>query len=267
LLSVLQRRFSIPVRGFADLALKTEQPDGVFVIDVAVVQQPGRADDIGFMVMDEDNWKLWKHNEQSIRAGATVTMLPRPTFFIKANLSHGSFAFRPPRVGSYYGILDNTYSMLTSKVIEVKAYWMWFEDARLRFIERVLKTRKWDDIWALIKNAETALDDGKTIDCCNALRMALISVWAKVFEIVTGEKLPIEKGKTPDVGTLAGRLAQKGASEDSLSVIKRIWSYVSELAHVEKAEARPPDLIDTSLAFRLTIAAIPYLLRLLPEEQ
>ena len=97
--------------------------------------------------------------------------------------------------------------------------------------------------------------------------MALISVWAKVFKTVTGEKLPIEKGKTPDVGTLAGRLAQKGASEDSLSVIKRIWSYVSELAHVEKAEARPPDLIDTSLAFRLTIAAIPYLLRLLPEEQ
>jgi len=267
LLSVLQQRFSIPVREFTDFVLKIEQPDGIFVIDIEVVQQPGRTDDIGFMVMDEENWRLWKHNQQAIKAGATATILPKPSRFISARLSHGPFTFRPPRAGSYYGILDNTYSVLTPKVVDVKAYWMWFEDARLRFIERILKTRKWDDIWVLIKNAETALHDEKTIDCCNALRMALISVWAKAFEIATGEKLEIERGRTPDVGTLASRLTQEGASENSVGVIKRIWSYVSELAHVEKAEARPPKLVDTALAFGLTIAAILYLLHLIPEDR
>ncbi len=267
MLSVLQQRFTIPTRKFADFALETGQPDGVFLIEVEVVQQPGKSDDVGLVVVDEENWKLWKHNQHAIGAGATPTALEKPTTFTTAKLSHGTVAFTPPQAGSYYGILDNTYSTWTSKVVDVKAYWMWFEDARFRFIDRALKARKWDDISTLIANAKAALETGGTVDACNALRMALIATWANVFEVVTGQKPPFEKGKTPDVGFLGGGLTQKGVSEDSVSVIKRIWSYVSELAHVEKAQARPPSIEDTSFGFGLTISAILHLLRLLPEER
>jgi hypothetical protein len=264
LLSVLKQRFSIPTREFAEFALDTMLPDGIFVVDLEVVQQPGRADDVGFMVMDQENLKLWKYNQQAMKAGATATALPRPRSMISAMLSHGAFAFRPPQAGSYYCILDNTYSVLTPKVVDVSASWMWFEDARFRFIERVLKAQKWDDIWALMKSAEGSLDGGKTIDCCNALRMSLMSVWAKVCEVVTGEKVSLDKGKTPDVGILANYLTQRGVSEQSIAVIRRVWSYISELAHVEKAEARPPSTADTSFAFGLTVPCILYLLRLIP---
>jgi len=216
------------------------------------------------MVMDEENLVLWKHNQQAIKAGATATALPRPTSIISAKLSHGAFAFRPPGAGSYYCVVDNTYSVLTPKVVDVSASWIWFEDARFRFIERVLKTQKWDDILELMKGAESALDSGKTIDCCNALRMSLISVWMKVCEVVAGERVSLEKGKTPDVGILANCLTQRGVSEESIAVIRRVWSYVSEMAHVEKAEARPPSTADASFAFGLTVSSILYLLRLMP---
>ena len=55
---------------------------------------------------------------------------------ISAQLSHGAFALRPPQAGSYYCVLDSTYSMLTSKVVDVSASLMCFEDARFRFIEK-----------------------------------------------------------------------------------------------------------------------------------
>lgn len=263
----MQQRFTIATREFADFPLKTERPDGVFLIEVEVVQQPGKLDDVGLIVLDEENWKLWKHNQQAIRAGATPTALEKPTSFTTARLSQGTVAFTPPKAGSYYGVVDNTYSTWTSKVVDLRAYWMWFEDARFRFIERALKARKWGGISTLIADAKAALESGRTADSCNALRMALIATWANVFEIVTGQKPPFEKGKTPDVGSLGSGLTQKGVSEDSVSVIKRIWSYVSELAHVEKAEARPPRVEDASFGFGLTIAAVLHLLRLLPEER
>jgi hypothetical protein len=264
LLSVLKQRFSIPVRESAEFVLDTRWPDGIFVVDLEVVQPPGRADDIAIMVMDQENLKLWKYNQQAVRAGATTTRLPRPTSMISAKLSHGAFAFRPPQTGSYYWVLDNTYSVLTPKVVDVSASWMWFEDAGFRFIERILNAQKWGDIWALMKSAEDSLDSGKTIDCCNALRMSLISVWTKVCEVVTGEKVSLDKGKTPDVGILANYLTQRGVSEQSVAVIRRAWSYVSELAHVEKADARPPSTADTNFAFGLTVPCILYLLRLIP---
>lgn len=89
LLSVLKQRFSIPVREFAEFTLDTMWPDGIFVVDLEVVQQPGRADDVGFMVMDQENLKLWKYNQQAMKAGATTTALPRPRSTISAMLSLG----------------------------------------------------------------------------------------------------------------------------------------------------------------------------------
>ena len=64
---------------------------------------------------------------------------------ISAKLSPRAFAFRPPQAGSYYCVLDSTYSMLTPKVVDVSASWMWFEDARFRFIQRVLRPQKWGE--------------------------------------------------------------------------------------------------------------------------
>jgi hypothetical protein len=266
LLQVLEQRYSIPVRQFADFTLETDQADGVFLVEVEIVQQPGKSDDVGVLVFDDENWKLWRHNQQAIKAGATATVLEKPHSFADLKLIRGAVAFSPPKTGTYHGILDNTYSVWTPKVVQLRAYWMWFEDSRFRFIDHALKKRKLNDIANLIDNAKAALESGRTIDVCNSLRMALVSLWAKVIEIKTGQKAPLEKGKTPDVGSLGDGLTQEGMAEDSVSVIKRVWSYASELAHVEKTEARPPAIDDANFAFGLTVAATIRLLRLLPEE-
>jgi len=263
---ILQRRLSIQPRDFVELPLETNFVEGVFLISVEVIQQPRRTDDIELVVMDEDNWKVWRHNLDAVRAGANVSRLPAPATFTSTRGLRGNFYLRPPNPGVYHLVLSNIYSLATSKLVDVSVDWLWFEDAGLRIIERILKKNGWNDYWKLIKDAKTALDNEKTLECCYHSREALISIWIKLSEVISKEKIVLEKGKTPDIRELKRLFVNGGIPEGDTVLTSQIWSYVSELTKVEKKTAKPPPVEEAALALGVVKSAILYLLRMLPRE-
>jgi len=263
---ILQRRLFIQPRDFIELPLETNFVEGAFLISAEVIRQHRRTDDIELLVMDEDNWKVWIHNLDAIRAGADVSRLSAPATFTSARGLHGNFYLIPPNPGVYHLVLSNIYSLATSKVVDVSVDWLWFEDAGLRIIGRILKKKGWDDYWKLIKDAKTALDEEKSLECCYHSREALISIWVKLSEVISKEKIVLEKGKTPDIRELKRLFVNGGIPEGATALTSQIWSYVSELTKVEKKMAKPPTAEEAALALGVVKSAILYLLRMLPEE-
>ena len=133
------------------------------------------------------------------------------------------------------------------------------------FIQQKLQELSWIDIARELDNALKAFEEGRTGDCCNNLRMGLITALVKIYELFERQQAPTPPGKTTDIGPLMNTLEQHGFSGDNCSMIRRTWSYVSERAHIEKRSGKLPQESETRYAIQTTFAAIEFLLRFLSE--
>lgn len=84
---------------------------------VKVIQQSGRTDlDIGFSVMDDDNYHRW------------LLRQPNSAFIIAPKFNFGTLTFMPSNIGRYHAVLDNRYSVFTGKEIQFNIYETWIEE-------------------------------------------------------------------------------------------------------------------------------------------
>jgi len=81
------------------------------------VLQNGRTDlDIGFSVLDDDNYHKW------------LARQPSSAFLIAHRFKYGTMIFTPSAVGTYHAILDNRYSVFTGKQVDFNISESWLEE-------------------------------------------------------------------------------------------------------------------------------------------
>jgi hypothetical protein len=131
----------------------------------------------------------------------------------------------------------------------------------LVYVEQKLTSLGWREAYRELYRALVAFEDGRMPDCCNNLRMGLITVWIKVCENLEGKSMQVQVGKTVDMGPLNKCLKQHGLSEDSIGMIGRTWSYVSDRAHIEKRGGQAPPESEVRYGVQLTFATVEYLLK------
>lgn len=108
--------------GFARIPFEIQQikPQHTICFMINVWQPSGRTDlDIGFSVMDEDNYEKW------------LLKQPSSAYVIAPRFKFGTIAFMPQNVGRYYAVLDNRYSILTGKTVMFGIYETWTEEKEL----------------------------------------------------------------------------------------------------------------------------------------
>ena len=96
------------------------KPQGTINFVIQVIQPSGRTDlDIGFSVMDDDNFQRW------------LLRQPNSAFVIAPRFISGTLVFMPQKVGRYYAVLDNRYSVLTGKGVFFGIYETWQEEKEI----------------------------------------------------------------------------------------------------------------------------------------
>jgi hypothetical protein len=113
-------RVSIPAgpEGFAEFpfAIMEIKPQHIISFTINVLQN-GRTDlDVGFSVMNDDNYHKW------------LARQPSSAFLIAHRFKYGTTSFMPSNVGLYHAVLDNRYSIFTRKEVEFSMYEMWLEE-------------------------------------------------------------------------------------------------------------------------------------------
>ena len=66
------------------------------------------------------------------------------------------------------------------------------------FIERKLQELNWSDVLRELNLAMSVFEENRMSDCCNNLRMALITLLAKMYELLEKRPPPIQPDKTPN---------------------------------------------------------------------
>lgn len=130
------------------------------------------------------------------------------------------------------------------------------------YVEQKLMSLGWEEARKELDKALEAFKEYRLSDCCNNLRMGLATVWIKVCEKL-GKLIPMQEGKTMDIGALNKCLKDHGLPDDSIGMVGRTWSYVSDRAHIEKRHGRPPSEHEVQYGIQLTFATIEYLLKLI----
>ena len=130
------------------------------------------------------------------------------------------------------------------------------------YVEQKLTSLRWREAWRELDRALEAFEDGRMPDCCNNLRMGLITAWIKVCEKLEGKPMPVQVGKTVDIGPLNKCLKEHGLPDDSIGMIGRTWSYVSDRSHIEKKGGQAPSELEVRYGIQLSFATIEHLLRL-----
>jgi hypothetical protein len=112
----------IPSGMTVDIKLDPKETDGYYVFDVKVVDMPGGRNDIQVLVYDEDGYRVFLDAIKNAPAGTSRPPKPRP--LASAKLYWGALYFHPSSRGAHFLILDNSYSRLTLKKVELKVNWI-----------------------------------------------------------------------------------------------------------------------------------------------
>jgi hypothetical protein len=155
-------------------------------------------------------------------------------------------------------LLGTTLDLL----ISFNASRIMFPVPNIVYIEQKLSSLGWREAWRELDKALEGFEDGRMSDCCNNLRMGLIIVWIKVCEKLEGKPIPTQVGKTVDIGPLNKCLETHGLPEDTIGMVSRTWSYVSDRAHIEKRGGQAPSELEVRYGIQLAFATIEHLLRL-----
>lgn len=96
------------------------KPQNIIRFTINVLQN-GRTDlDIGFSVLDDDNYHKW------------LARQPSSAFLIAHRFKYGTMIFTPSAVGTYHAILDNRYSVLTGKQVDFSISESWLEEKEVK---------------------------------------------------------------------------------------------------------------------------------------
>lgn len=254
---------SIPAGQYWSLQLPVTDIEGFYIFEVDVEQKRRVLDDVRVEVMDDDNAKLWDFRLSAIRAGARAGALPSYTTFTSAKLAWGTLSFRPPSLGRYHIILDNSHSTHTPKDVILKAYWVPQEWLARRAVREATARLGWTEAWRLFTQAEVDLENGKLSNSCDNMRKALLVLWVNVCEALSKKSVMLDAGKSPDVGVLKEKLSPY-AADYVIGQLSHVWSMSSELAHIEKRGGKEPPLNEVIYALRLVYSSAAFLVSLVP---
>ena len=254
-------RISIPARNYWSLELPVSDVEGFYIFQVNVEQKRQVLDDVGALIMDDDNFKVWEFRLKAIRAGARAAELPSYATFTSVKLSWGTLSFRPQSPGRYHIVLDNTHSTFTSKDVILNIYWVSSEWSARRSVREAMNRLNWTEVWRLFEQSEADLENGKLSNSCDNMRKALVVLWVKVCEALSKKPVTLEAGKSPDVGALKEKLSPY-APDYAIGQLSHIWSMASELAHIEKGGGKEPPLNEVIYAFRLVYSSAAFLVSL-----
>ena len=112
----------IPSEKHVDIKLDPQVSGGYYVFEVNVIDMPGGRNDIRILVYDEDSYKNVPLNLSKGQTGSSKPQTPSP--LLSAKLYWGKLYFKPTFVGTYFLILDNTYSQFTLKKVDLKVHWI-----------------------------------------------------------------------------------------------------------------------------------------------
>lgn len=120
---LLLTRVSVPSgpEGFVEypFEIKEIKPQHTVGFTINVLQN-GRTDlDVGFSLMDDDNYHRW------------LAKQPSSAFLIAHRFKYGTMSFMPSDTGLYHAVLDNRYSVFTGKEVGFSIYEMWLEEKKV----------------------------------------------------------------------------------------------------------------------------------------
>jgi hypothetical protein len=129
------------------------------------------------------------------------------------------------------------------------------------YIKQKLVSLGWKNAWRELDRAIRAFEENRTADCCNNLRMGLITTLVKAYEHFEKQQAPTLPGKTTDITPLIKSLQKHKVPKDATSMIRQSWSYVSERAHIEKRGGIQPSRPETLYGLQVTFAAVEFILK------
>lgn len=109
--------------GYVEYSFEIEKikPKHRLAFEIDVSQPLGRTDlDIGLSVMDDDNYHKWLRDQ------------PSTAYIVASRFKFGTLTFYPPKIGLYHAVLDNRYSVFTSKDVFFNIYETWLEEKAIR---------------------------------------------------------------------------------------------------------------------------------------
>jgi hypothetical protein len=247
---------------YTSIPLQVHTIEGFYLFQTTVGQAPQRVDDIIVNIFDEPAFRIWEHNREAIKRGASPNALPSPKSLLKAKVVSASLSFIPPAPGTFYLVLDNTHSQFTAKNLQVRIHWIWTASPLIFQLHKRLTELGWKEVWSLLSKAIGSMREKELKQCCDWLRTGLLTLWIDVVEFRTKRKPDLDAGKTPDIGELAKLTVGIGVPDYMVTPLRVIWSLASELAHTEKRGGQEPQIDYTVFAYDLTLAAAGFLLSL-----
>lgn len=260
---VYENTIPLQVNGQFDIKLNAISLDGFFVINIETIQDRGDNDDIMVEVLDEENYRLFVSNKQAIRAGATQSRLKQPVYELFVKVYWGDIYFKPQLNKKYYLVLDNSHSGYKNKTIQVKLEWKSEITEGLTFIKTNLEYFKWPDLWQMYEKATEYGNQKDFVGVCDTLRTIIIILWTRVCEKLSNTTIKIPEGKSVDTKSLENILQENKIPEHIISFIRRTWSLVSELSHIEKTDGKEPTQNETRLALISSQSVIFYLISII----
>lgn len=228
------------------------------IIDVQVIQLPGRVDDVEFFLLDEQNYAIYQQRKNALASGETVV---QNWFFVrKGRIVQGQLFFLTNHMGTHYLVLDNSHSAFKEKTVIVKIYNQLPVTASFEAIKKELSTRQWHEAARHLENASLELTEGRLENCCNSLRVAFGTILLEITESLTNTKTMPQKGKSFPITDLMMQLEAHGVPNEISGILKRHWSLVSEGLHAEKNKGHPPTEQNVRFAFTLILDSIHYML-------
>lgn len=96
------------------------------LINLNVWQGATKNQDIRFYIFDKFNYDIWLKMLEAEDKGERDYAKPSALVNVP-KIIRGELIFRPPSNGTYYAVLDNTYSRFMSKTVAMKMIETWYE--------------------------------------------------------------------------------------------------------------------------------------------
>ncbi len=229
------------------------------IIDVQVIQLPGRVDDVEFFLLDEQNYAIYQQRKNALASDQTAVQ-NRFGFVRKGRIVQGQLFFLTNHMGTLYLVLDNSHSAFKEKTVIVKIYKQLPVTASYEAIKKDLSIRQWHEAARHLENASLELTEGRLENCYNSLRVAFGTILLEIVESLTNTKIMAQKGKSFPITELMMQLEAHGVPNEISGILKRHWSLVSEGLHAEKNRGHPPTEQNVRFAFTLILDSIHYML-------
>lgn len=263
-----QHTASIQVGRYWYLPIDVQSLDESFMlINVTTRQErPGFNDDIIVYIFDKMNFlKYQKHADARANNRGTIGLDPYQ-ILVFAKSYWSTLYFKPPGLGMYYLVLDNSHSGQTSKIVDTTIYREYEHSQVISTIRKGFESNGWSDLWAIYDKAITYALLGDHSSACDNLRKLLIISWTRICEELSKTKISIPEGKSVDVKPLEAALQNQGIPSHITSFISRTWSLISELAHIEKKDGQQPTPNETNLAINATVNALAFIIQLFEQK-